>query len=177
MYHSFTPILFLVLVITLSSCVTPDPIHQQNVRAITDTPYPDSTVAGMWMIVGGNSQVFDGRIIKVENRMYLLLEEGGAGLVQKYRKFEGIETPLLIERRITWKSIGPNHWQFVTQPHTAKVLSCPAGTTPTVDASESRERFRYHNGRLYSSDIPNTWVRASETEVKQKLTEIRSLLR
>lgn len=179
MYHSLNPIVLLVLLSALSSCVTPDPVYHQNIGSIGDKDYPDSTVVGMWMIAGGHSQFMENKTVKVEDRFYLLLQQGGTGLQQEFHKYEGKPTPSMTERRLTWKSIGRNRWQFVTQPKTVRLLSEPEGMKVTLNRSAPPRivSFRYHNGRLYPSDVPNTWVRANEGDVKRKLSEIRSLLR
>ncbi|MFO1440264.1 MAG: hypothetical protein U1F81_18220 [Verrucomicrobiaceae bacterium] len=172
-------LILLLIALTLSSCVIPDPVYQQNFREVQDINYPDSQVVGMWMIAGVHKVFQEDRIIKVDDRFYLLLQPGGTGLLQEFHKFDGKETPSLTERKVRWRSVGSNRWQFVTQPHTVKLLSEPEGMTVTLDKNSPPRivTFRFHENRLYPSDVPNTWVRADEYEVKRKLTEIRSLVR
>lgn len=179
MCHTFTSVVLLVLVGALSSCVTPDPVYHQNLGFIEDKDYPNSTVVGMWMIAGGHSQFMENRTVKIEDRFYLLLREDGTGLQQEFHKYDGKPTPSMTERRLTWRSIGRNRWQFVTQPKTVRLLSEPEGMEVTLNRNAPPRivTFRYYNGRLHPSDVPNTWVRTNEGEVKRKLSEIRTLLR
>jgi hypothetical protein len=170
-------ICLLLITFMLASCVIPDPVYQQNHSKIQDVEYDASKISGDWMQVGKHAQNFNGTLTEVEDQLYLSLREGGAGLMNRVHKFNGAAKASISERKCTWKYLGHNKWRIIVRNDTARVVQVAKGYTMNPNRSLPPEVFvvRYFDGRLYPTNTPNTFVRATDSAIKRQLANIRAL--
>jgi hypothetical protein len=164
------PTLICAALLTLNSCqtrITPDPIYTRNYAAIQDIEYPANKIVGQWGRFGGNSFT--------DSRVYLLIRPDGSGTDQVWEQNENDVKPIVFELEFTWRYDGKNRWTAHYPTQAAKLVSLGPGRTSSTRMSERVSKLRFHEGRLYEENCPNTFVPLTDEAVRQQLAHIRSL--
>lgn len=170
----------------LGSCVNMDPAYWREVGQVQNVDYPADKIVGTWLQVGYSPVPLQPGLGS-ENKTYLNLKADGTGLCRHinilpplYAEFPDVikgQMDIMAEYEfpLTWKHCGVNKWQITYDASRFRVISRPAGATINPAGLAKPSMIRFHNGRLFDTAHPGTFVSISdEASVETHLREIRN---
>lgn len=170
----------------LCSCVNMDPAYWREISQVQNVDYPADKIVGTWLQVGYAPLPLQPGLGS-ENKTYLNLKSDGTGLCRHinilppvYAEYPDVvkgQMDLMAEYEfpLAWKHCGANKWQITYDASRFRVVSRPTGATINPAGLARPSMIRFHNGRLFDTTHPGTFVSILDDEsVEAHLREIRN---